>query len=84
MGKLTKEEIEKIRQEERENLESLERKYGPEWARISVEIEELKKATLEDEIEEMRRKCGAVKGDPSELVDPSETTPSEIDIDFDK
>lgn len=77
MENLTPEEIRKKKNDEGlARLEGLERKYGPEWAGICVEIEELERAVIEDE----RTICGMVEGDPSEFVDESETFPGDLDF----
>lgn len=52
--------------EELKKLKKLEEKYGPEWKRICVEIEELEIATNIDKIKD---KYGYVDGDASEFVD---------------
>ncbi len=60
MGKLT------LNDEELKKLEELEKKYGPEWEKICVEIEELEIATNIDKIKD---KYGYVDGDASEFID---------------
>lgn len=65
MEKLAAEERRKTKNdEELQKLYELEKKYGPEWKRICVEIEELEIAT---NIDKMKEKYGYVDGDVSEL-----------------
>lgn len=52
--------------EELKKLKELEKKYGPEWEKICVEIEELEIATNIDKIKD---KYGYVDGDASEFID---------------
>jgi len=57
--------------EELKKLEELEKKYGPEWEKIFVEIEELEIATNIDKIKD---KYGYVDGDASEFIDEEWTS----------
>lgn len=52
--------------EELKKLKELEEKYGPEWEKICVEIEELEIATNIDKIKD---KYGYVDGDASEFIE---------------